>query len=119
MNASLSTEDRIGRLEHSVAEIFPDIKTIAGVHESHLHLILMLFQSLQRYRDEYVNSLRLIATDPAFSAAASRNQIMDQIARYQMESDFMNGAMKDTLTKLCGPQLMGRKSSTSAFRTGL
>jgi hypothetical protein len=104
-------EERVGRLENSVAEMMAIVGKTSRVHEPNLRLILTLFQFLQRYRTEHVSSLRLIASDPAFTAADSRRQILGQISRLEMESEILAEAVNNAISKLREPE-PGRGAST-------
>jgi hypothetical protein len=103
MNKSSNLEERIGRLEKSIAEMAVIAEKTSRVHESNLRLILMVLRFLQRYRADQAGCLRLFAGDAAFATSASGRQILGQISRHEMESEILAEVMNDAISKLGEP----------------
>ena len=101
MSEFTTNAEQIRRLEKAIAEMSPLFGKIAGVNEAILHLTLMVFQCLQRNRQEYASSLRLLTDHSTAIAAGSRKQILDQIAQYELESKLTGDLLSETIAKLC------------------
>jgi hypothetical protein len=119
MSKSSDMEERVGRLENSVAEMAAIVEKTSRVHESNLRVILMVFQFLQRYRAEYVGGFRLFASDSTFAAAVSRRQVLGLISRHEMESEMLTEVMNDAIAKLCEPGTVRCDSFGSTVSPGL
>jgi len=100
MRESSDLTERIERLEKTIAELALVSGKLSRANELILQLILLSFQCSQRSRHECVSSLRLITSHRTFTATASRQQVLDQIARCEMESELMTGLLSNTLSKV-------------------
>ena len=94
------TTEQIEGLEKMVAELSLVSGELSRASELNLHLILLFFQCSQRTRHECMSSLRLIASQSTFASAAPRQQVLDQIARCEMESELMTELLSNTLSTL-------------------
>ena len=100
MSESSDITERIERLEKAIAELALDSDRLSRANELFLQLILLSFQCSQRSRHQCVSSLRLITSHGTFTAAASRQQVLGQIARCEMESELMTELLSNTLSKV-------------------
>jgi hypothetical protein len=103
MTESSDITEQIERLEKMFAELSQTFGKLSRANELNLQLVLLFFQCSQRAKNECVSSLRLMANHSTFMPAAPRQQVLDQIARCEMESELMTELLSGTLSKLRSP----------------